>query len=120
MQCGAYPSCHIDATCSGGGVPASRFSFNKKGGRGTAAGKEGAAEGKGGRGSDAASHVGKKNGTGEGGGAGEGGEGAKKPDGRWRRVITQLSSPHESRFFDICRLAGGKHLQQNQLSESVL
>lgn len=122
QQCGAYPSCHIDATCSGGSVPAtpaSRFSFSKKGGRGAAAGKEGAAEGKGGRGSDAASHAGKRNGTGEGGG-GEGGEGARKPDGRWRRVISQLSSPHESRFFDICRLAGGKHSQQSQPSESVL
>ncbi|XP_042870544.1 uncharacterized protein LOC122252250 [Penaeus japonicus] len=77
QQCGAYPSCHIDATGSVGSVPAptaaSRFSFSKKGGRAGAAGKEGTAERKGGRGgSDAASHAGKKNGTGEGGGGGGG------------------------------------------------
>ncbi|XP_042224289.1 uncharacterized protein LOC121868079 [Homarus americanus] len=63
-------------------------------------------------------------GTAKGGGGGdadEGNEGAgKKSEAPWRRVISQLTSPHESKFFEVWKIAATRQSRQTESTESVL
>ena len=64
-------------------------------------------------------------GSGEGGseggrGAG-GGEGDKeKSEAPWQRVISQLTSSNEGKFFDVWRIPGVRSTRQQPPNESVL
>nr|XP_045600488.1 hemicentin-1-like [Procambarus clarkii] len=47
-------------------------------------------------------------------------EGSKKREAPWRKVISQLTSPHDSKFFEVWKVAASRQSRQSTPSESIL